>query len=387
MASQERLAVLMVDDDPEAPYLMGLRLNEACQADLRFSLESAETLQRGLERLAAGSYDVLLLDLNLPDSRGLDTLRAAKAKAGETPIVVLTGLQDEAAGIAAIAQGAQDYLFKDRLDIALLRRSLLFAVERAARLRDQRELEALRAEIRERRKADIFKDRLLAAVSHELRSPLTVAQTAVTSLDEGRAGRLSRDQQELAEIARRNLERLGRLVLNVLDFSRLESGRATVRSRRVDLRRLIAELAGDWKHSLQRPLSLEVDLPKDLPAVRADADLLAQVLYNLLDNAARHARSSIRIAARMDGATARLTVEDDGPGVPTERANDLFEPFTQLARASGPGYKGAGLGLAICRQIAHVLGGRIWLDRSAATVARFHFEVPKWTAALRLGAP
>lgn len=371
----------MVDDDPESFLLMGLRLNEACGADLRFTLESAETLGKGLELLASRPYDVLLLDLNLPDSRGLDTVRAARAKAQDTPIVVLTGLSDEAAGLSAIAEGAQDYLFKDRLEVDLLRRALRFAIERSARLRELKELEGLRAEIRERRKADQFKDRLLAAVSHELRSPLTVAQTAVTSLSEGRAGKLSADQSELADIARRNLERLGRLVLNVLDYSRLESGRAATQARRVDLRRLVEELTGDWRRSLARPLELELDADKDLPAVRADPDLLAQVLYNLLDNAGRFAQQNIRVVTRADGAVVRLTVEDDGPGVPAERAAEIFEPFMQLGRASSSGYKGAGLGLAICRQIAGQLGGRIWLDLSAARGARFHFEVPRWRPA------
>lgn len=376
----ERLTVLMVDDDPEAVLLMGLRLNEACVGDLRFSLESAGTLAAGLELLAGGSYDAVLLDLHLPDSAGLETVRAARAKAGDTPIVVLTGLEDEALALSAIANGAQDYLLKNALDVTLLRRTLRFAVERGARLREQRELEGLRAEMRERRKADIFKDRLIAAVSHELRSPLSVAQTAVTSLAEGRAGVLSKEQAELSQIAHRSLERLGRLILNVLDYSRLESGRASFKPRRVDARRLIQELTNDWARTLNRLLSVQVDVPRDLPHVRTDADLLAQVLYNLLDNGARYAKANLRLTARQDGGVVRLTVEDDGPGVPRERAEEIFQPFIQLNRASGAGYKGAGLGLAICRQIAAQLGGRIWLDQSAERGARFHFELPRWTA-------
>lgn len=370
----------MVDDDPEAVLLMGLRLNEACVGDLSFALESAGTLAQALKLMSAGPYDAVLLDLHLPDSAGLETVRAARGKAGDTPIVVLTGFEDEALALSAIANGAQDYLIKDRLDAAILRRALRFAIERGARLRELRELEGLRAEIRERRKADVFKDRLLAAVSHELRSPLTVAQTAVTSLSEGRAGILAKDQAELAQIAHRNLERLNRLILNVLDYSRLESGRAATVVRRVDARRLIGELTGDWARTLTRLLVVNVDVPKDLPHVRTDADLLAQVLFNLLDNAARHAAGAIRLIARQDGRVVRLTVEDDGPGVPPEREEEIFEPFMQGKRASGPGYKGTGLGLAICRQIAGQLGGRIWLDQSAERGARFHFELPRWTA-------
>src|SRR5438067_1052756 len=116
MPANERLSVLMVDDDPEAVLLMGLRLNEACAGDRSFALESAGTLKKGLELLAARPCDVLLLGLHLPDSDGLETVRAARRKAGDGPIVVLTGWSDEAVGVAAIAQGAQGYLVKDQLD-------------------------------------------------------------------------------------------------------------------------------------------------------------------------------------------------------------------------------------------------------------------------------
>ncbi|MDD5302825.1 MAG: hybrid sensor histidine kinase/response regulator [Elusimicrobia bacterium] len=381
MTPIQRVNALMIDDDPESLLLMGIRLNEACGPDLRFSLEGAETLKAGLLRIETGGYDVILLDLNLPDSRGLDTVAAACAKAGGTPVVVMTCFEDESVGLEAIGLGAQDYLIKDRLNMTLLGRSIRFAIERSALLRELRELEQLRAEVRERRKADQFKDRLLGAVSHELRSPLTVAQAAVSSLAEGLVGPLSPGQAELVEMAGRNLDRLGRLVMNALDYSRLDSGRASLEFRRVDARRLISELASDWKRALAKPLSVEVDLPDGLPAVRADADHFAQLLGNLLDNAARHAAGRVRVCARAEGGMVRVTVEDDGPGVPRALSEEIFVPYMQLTRGKGPGYKGTGLGLAICREIAELSSGRVWLDETAEAGARFHFELPRWTPA------
>lgn len=384
MASIKRVNALIIDDDPEAVLLMGMRLNEACAADQRFVLEGAETLREGLAEIARGDFDVILLDLTLPDSRGLETVAAVIAKAGGIPTVVLTALEDESLGLEAIGLGAQDYLIKDRLNMTLLGRSIRFAIERSAllrELRELRELEKLRAEVRARRKADQFKDRLLGAVSHELRSPLTVAQAAVANLAEGLAGPLSPVQAELVAMAGRNLDRLGRLVMNALDFSRLDSGRASLEFRRVDAGRLITELASDWKRSRVKPLSVEVALAEDLPAVRADVDHFAQLLSNLLDNAGRHAAGKVRVSARGEGGMVRITVEDDGPGVPSGRSEEIFAPYLQLARGKGEGYKGTGLGLAICREIAALSGGRIWLDETAEAGARFHFELPRWTAA------
>lgn len=384
MATEKRVNLLMIEDDPEAILLMGVQLSEACGPNMTFALESAETLKKGLLMAERGDYDAILLDLNLPDSRGLDTIRAARHKAGGKPIIVMTGFEDEKVGLEAIALGAQDYLIKDRLNMTLLRRAILFAIERTALLREVRELERLRAEIRERQKTIHFKNRLLGVVSHELRSPLTVAQTAVENLAEGSAGPLTPEQVELLDMARRNLERLGRLVMNALDYSRLDSGRASLKTRRVDARGLVVELLSDWKRTLSKPLRVDIDLPADLPPVRADADLLAQVVYNLCDNAARHAAQTIRVTGRVEGDSVRLTVEDDGPGVPSERAEEIFNPFTQFERGDGPGYKGTGLGLTICREIAALSLGRIWLDPGPANGARFHFELPRWSADMRV---
>lgn len=380
MTTEMRVNILMIEDDPEAIMLMGIQLSEACGPNMTFALESAETLKKGLLMAEHGDYDAILLDLNLPDSRGLDTIRAARHKAGGKPVIVMTGFEDEEAGLEAIALGAQDYLIKDRLNMTLLRRSILFAIERTALLREVRELERLRAEVRERQKTIHFKNRLLGAVSHELRSPLTVAQTAVENMAEGSAGPLTPEQEELLDMARRNLERLGRLVMNALDYSRLDSGRASLKTRRVDARGLMVEMLSDWKRTLSKSLRVDVDLPADLPPVRADADLLAQVVYNLCDNAARHAAGTIRVSGRVEGDSVRLTVEDDGPGVPPERAEEIFNPFTQLERGDGAGYKGTGLGLTICREIAALSLGRVWLDSGAAHGARFHFELPCWNA-------
>lgn len=386
MVSLKRVSALIIDDDPEAVLLMGMRLNEACAADQRFILEGAETLHAGLAEIARGDYDVILLDLTLPDSRGLDTVRAVMPKAGGIPVVVLTCLEDEAVGLEAIALGAQDFLNKDRLNMTLLGRSVRFAIERSALMRELRELEKLRAEVRERRKTDQFKDRLLGAVSHELRSPLTVAQAAVANLADGLVGPLTEGQAELVDMASRNLDRLGRLVMNALDYSRLDSGRANLEFRRVDARRLITELASDWKRSRPKPLSVEVDLEDGLPPVRADVDHFAQLLSNLLDNAGRHAAGQVRVLARSEGGMVRVTVEDDGPGVPSGRAEEIFAPYMQLVRGKGEGYKGTGLGLAICREIAALSGGRVWLDEAAERGARFHFELPRWTAATAAAA-
>jgi DNA-binding response OmpR family regulator len=120
--------ILLVEDNPEDIWLIQRMLNRSWGG--AFQVESASCLAAGLNRLDRGGIDALLLDLTLPDSRGLDTLVQARARVSRVPIIVLTGLQDEASGISALHQGAQDYLVKGQVDCQLLTRCLKYAIER-----------------------------------------------------------------------------------------------------------------------------------------------------------------------------------------------------------------------------------------------------------------
>lgn len=107
--TMQRINVLLIEDDPDYAYLISLRLNEACGATLSFALQSAETLAQGLELLEKDTFDAVILDLMLPDSRGLETLGKVRAKALDLPIVVMTSLNDEETGLEAVARGGAGF--------------------------------------------------------------------------------------------------------------------------------------------------------------------------------------------------------------------------------------------------------------------------------------
>lgn len=224
---------------------------------------------------------------------------------------------------------------------------------------ERMELERLRDEARERREADRLKESLLGDVSHELRSPLTVSQAAIANIADGLAGPLTARQAEFIEMAQRNLDRLGRLILNALDYSALHSGPESLDLQRIDARRLIEEAAADWKPPLSKHLVVETELDADLPLAHADADHVVSVLGALLDAAARNARRRVSVSAREEAGALRIIVEDDA--------------------SEGPPDKGADLCAAICHEIARRGGGRVRLTRTAGGIARFHFELPRWS--------
>ena len=253
------------------------------------------------------------------------------------------------------------------------------APARLASLRDVTELRrvgALKAEVAERRRLDELKDQWIGTMSHELRTPLTIVKGAVADLFEGLAGPLKPQQKMLVGLAHRQIERVTRMVNNLLDLSRLEAGvKADLKP--VDAVETVKRTVGDFARSAaDRAIALETDLPSTPVKCKADADMLEQVLVNLLNNAVRFARTKIVVSLRCPGDGIELSVTDDGVGIPREKRDLLFTRFAQLERRKGDDYKGTGLGLAICKEIASLHGGRIDLESEPGKGTTFTVRLP-----------
>ena len=233
--------------------------------------------------------------------------------------------------------------------------------------------------MKERSLAIDLKNEFMTTISHELRNPLTTVKTAIQSLRDGLVGPLSPQQRRFIDLAHRNVERQIRIINNVLDLARLQSGRARAELRRVALGPLVEEVLQAYAIAPSGP-RVETVLAAELPDVKADPDLVTQVLTNLVDNALRYARErvAVRVAASPEGVV--LSVIDDGPGMADSQAAKLFSKFVQVARPSGGGYKGTGLGLAICKEIVGAHGGRIWVEGGHGKGARFHTVWPAFVA-------
>jgi signal transduction histidine kinase len=247
-----------------------------------------------------------------------------------------------------------------------------------------RRLEQLKSEIAERRRVDKLKDEWVETITHDLRTPLTIIKGAVVELHEGRAEPLKPQQSMLVGLARRQVERVERMVVSLLDLSRLESGRARVDRKALDACATVRRVTGDFtRAAAERALRIETDCEPGAPAVFADPDLFEQLVVNLVDNAIRFARGLIvvRVRASAEGAL-ELSVQDDGIGIPPEKQKLLFTRFSQLERArAGDGYKGTGLGLAICKEIVGLHRGRIDLVSEPGKGTLFLVSLPAAGAA------
>ena len=242
------------------------------------------------------------------------------------------------------------------------------AVDRA-QLREQ----ALRARLLE--EVDRWRSALMGAASHDLRTPLASIKTAVSSLRQADAQLGPEDRAELLELIELQSDRLARLVSNLLDMTRIESGALELRPAAIAFDELVDEACGLLGGLVARE-RISVNAAEDLPLLFIDHPLVSQVLANVLENAGRLSppEGVIRVAARpAPGAPGmvEISISDEGPGIPPAERDRVFEMFSQ----NGGGGR-AGLGLAIAKAFVDAHGGRIWIDPSVERGARVVFTLP-----------
>jgi signal transduction histidine kinase len=257
-----------------------------------------------------------------------------------------------------------------------------------------RELEAATAELREANERltelDRLKDDFVSTVTHELRTPLTSIRAFTQILLEDPDVELPQRKKFLGIITKET-ERLTRLINQVLDLSRIESGRAEWQESRFDVREVIADtVTGMSRLFEERGVQVAVRMPPELAQVSADVDRVIQVMLNLLSNAAKFcdpAAGRIDIAVDEDEAGVRVAVRDNGAGIESADQLVIFDKFRQVGDTLTNKPHGSGLGLHISRQIVEHFGGRMWVESRPGEGACFFFTLPTTpAAALELSA-
>jgi signal transduction histidine kinase len=230
---------------------------------------------------------------------------------------------------------------------------------------------------------DQLKSDFLSTVSHELRTPIAIMREGVSlSMDE-RVGPLNAAQRKLLTDTLNSIDRLNRLVTDLLDLSRIEEGKLKLRRTVFDLRKAAQKaLNSVSQHAAKKGIKLDIhSMRADLP-IFADADKVTQIFDNLLGNALRFTNSGgqIKIILIDSGDSVECCVSDTGIGISEENAAKLFSKFEQIGRVDGPGYKGTGLGLSICKGLVEKHGGRIWVESQPGAGSKFSFTLKKTPA-------
>jgi signal transduction histidine kinase len=367
IATQPGLRALLIEDNPGDARLIAEMLREAGGASATVDLAHADRLASGLEHLAGPGADVVLLDLTLPDSRGFATFSEAHAAAPDVPIVVLSGLDDEDLAVRAVHEGAQDYLVKGQVDGASILRSMRYAIER-------QRLEAARRELERQR------DEFFASVSHDLRTPVAAIKAAIGVV-------LANEPPDLAPALHRLLgnidlaaDELAQLIEDLLEIARLQAGRVELWRTRVDLRDTVTRAVRPLEALVEsRHQQLELHVPEAPVNASVDVERFGRIVRNLVGNAQKYGREHGRISVTLEdlGDQVRLVVADDGPGIPTEEQERIFERFYRApARSSSDGPVGSGLGLPIARALAELHGGRLSVASEPGHGSAFTLTLP-----------
>jgi signal transduction histidine kinase len=370
MTPMRPIRILLVEDDDGDARLVRELLTDA--AGSRFELDRVSSLAEAVGRCAGGQPDVVLLDLQLPDARGLAAFEHLQRHAEDVPLIVLTGLTDEAAAEYAVAHGAQDYLLKGELDPRTLWRAIRYALDRYRIIREMRGLlaEANNAKATLEHATEV-KDEFIAVSSHELRTPVTLIRGFSEVLRSHWDELSEKDRRRQVHIIAEHAGRLSDLLEDLLVFSWI--GReAAAPLERTPLGEALLEAVNA---SL---LALEVttlSCPDGLE-VLCTPQHLQRMLVNYFDNAAKYGRPPVSVVATREGEEVEIRVRDAGDGVPEEFIPHLFEKFTQAEPSSTRRARGTGLGLAIVATLAALDGGAAWYEPGAPDGPCFVLRLP-----------
>jgi signal transduction histidine kinase len=242
-----------------------------------------------------------------------------------------------------------------------------------------KDYQAAQDKLDERRRMEALKDEFISIVNHELRTPLTSIHGALGIINTRLGAELPEEARRLLDIAYRNSRRLTRLVDNVLDLQKIESGTVTFEIETQPLRPLL-EQAVEANQPYATQLGVTLVLEEAPPAVRVavDGDRVIQVLTNLLSNAAKFSPPGERVAVSAVSSAGcwRVAVTDHGPGIPESFRGRVFQRFAQADSSTTRPRGGTGLGLSICKAIVERMGGRIGFETSSGRGTTFYFDLP-----------
>jgi signal transduction histidine kinase len=365
------LQVLLVEDSAgDARLLREMFSKEKVGS---FELTHLVRLGDAEVHLAKARADIILLDMGLPDGHGIETIRRAQAMAPGIPVIVLTGLDDEALAAQAMQEGAQDYLIKGQIENRALPRALRHAIERQHMLTEA-EL-ARRYQIR-------FKDEFLSHVSHELRSPLNAIYQFVTILLDRLSGELNLEQSGNLEIVLRNVKQLQSMINDLLEVTASQSGKLVLELQPTSLCDAIVDTLDTLRWTATaKGITLSSKADPRLPLVCADPTRMRQILIILTENAIKFtpANGAVNIQVRLldrNPGLLLIEVSDSGSGISPDVLERIFERLFQAPIATSPARRGLGLGLYICKDLVTRQGGEIWATSTLGQGAVFSVTVP-----------
>ncbi|MEI6438324.1 MAG: hybrid sensor histidine kinase/response regulator [Candidatus Omnitrophota bacterium] len=379
----KEISVLFVDDEENILFAVQRLLMAE-----DYGVITATDPDEAMALIAKHPIKVVVSDQRMPKIAGVEFLRKVMAVYPDKIRILLSGYVDFVTAEEAINLGEVFRFITKPWKTSFLKASLSQAIVQYDMLRINKMLyEASEAKTKE---LEVLNNKLLSmyevqksftsTVSHELRTPLASIKMAVDIVISGTAGALNDNQKKFLLKAKDNVDRLNRLINDILDLTKLEAGRMSLKLEKGDINSVIAEVVEIQAGvAAAKGLTLKVEPGAAVPAVTYDKDRLIQVLSNLISNALKFTdKGGITVVTNLvpGGNEVRIGIRDTGVGIPPEHFDKLFKKFQQLGNAGERKTGGTGLGLAICHEIVSRHGGRIWVESIYGKGSCFYFTLP-----------
>lgn len=369
------LQILLIEDNPGDARIVEILLEESDLPNCK--IFHYQTLGEGVNALTEHDFDVVLLDLSLPDSRGFETLQRLISAKPDVNVVVMTGYTDKALGLNAVKAGAQDFLMKGGFDAELLTKTLRYAIER------KNVLIKLAAATRAREVAEEsarMKEQFIASISHEMRTPMNAIYGMSNLLAQTK---LDSEQRSYIDSVRQSSEILLGVINDILEISTLQNSKMTFESKDFDLYELMFNLVNVMQYKKdEKPLEFQLYIDPSVPALlKGDKLRLNQILFNIVGNAVKFTDEGMVkidvyiVEDQSHTVVARFVVKDTGIGIPKEKVDTIFESFTRI-RTKDRIYEGTGLGLAIVKNLVQLQNGRVWAESDLGEGTTMFIELP-----------
>ena len=377
--SQDKMRILLVEDSAIAARLISLLIKEG-MPDENYDLHSATNLTDAIRITKSENIQIVLLDLGLPESQGLQTFKTFFAIYPYIPVIVLTGSEDKSLALKAVREGAQDYLVKGEVYSSLLARSIYYAMERG-RLQYEKMLnqEKLRKYSEELEVLNATKDKFFSIIAHDLKSPfnsfLGITEVLAEDID-------IMDRTQIKEFVmdmNRSAQNQFKLLENLLAWAQVQRGVMQFTPVDIDFHALVSEvfaLYSDNAAAKKIKLGNESEPGK---IILADHNMLHLLLRNLVYNAIKFTPEGgeIRVGVNELPQFQEIFVADSGVGINPKSIEGLFRIDKQSTTLGTNREKGTGLGLVLCKDMIEKNGGQIRVESELGKGTTFYFTIPR----------
>jgi len=369
--------ILVVDDEKDIRELLAVTLMGVGG----YSVQLAESGEEALRKIGTEGFDLVLADLKMPKMDGLQLLSEIVSSKPEILTVLMTGYGSIRSALEAIKGGASDYLMKpvDMVELIARLQKVLEERQRFIKLRDWgAQLERVNQELK---KLDEMKSEFISLASHELRTPLTAVRCAIQLMLAGKSGKINRTQKKFLSMSETNMNRLTKIVNDLLDLSQIKSGRRETKCEDMDLIELIEFILACLRpQAAGKAVELRSDVEEGFRTVYADREMVEKILINLLGNAIKFTpeHGEVIVSARVseEKRKALISVRDSGIGIRKDQLEGLFMKFHQMEESPHVHVDGAGLGLVLTKGLVEAQGGEIWVESEFGKGSTFSFTLP-----------